>query len=137
MQSQLEITQLDLRVKISSIAEYTLPTTALDGISSPVLINKDLLVSLWNSPRKQIDVLHQISSNPQRVRGSLSLVNRGSSELYYLEDLLTTLTTEIRYPLTEGEDIMLSLTDAGYGLLTGSDEVLFTGVFTHYLGIIE
>lgn len=138
VQSSLEINLLELRVKINSITDYSLPPSALDGISSPVQINKDILLSLWNSPRKQLDIVHKISATTAtRTRGSLSLVNRGSAELYYLEDFLSIMTTGGLYPLTEGEDILLQLKDAGYGLLTGVDEVLFTGVFTHYLTVIE
>lgn len=138
VQSSLEINLLELRIKINSITDYSLPASALDGISSPVQINKDLLLSLWNSQRKQLDIVHKIgATTPPRIRGSLSLVNRGSAELYYLEDFLSIMTTGNLYPLTDDEDILLQLKDAGYGLLTGVDEVLFTGVFTHYLTVIE
>lgn len=138
IQSSLDIKMLEFRVKIGSIAEYVLPQVVLDGLASPVEANRALLQSMWTAERKQIDVLHQINpSASTRVRGELTLLNKGTSESYYLEEFLSVLTSQATYPLSPGEDVLLSLKDVGYGLLSAADEILFAGIFTHYMAIIE
>lgn len=136
IQSKLEIIMLELRVRITSSPEYNLPASAIDGTSTDVTINRDLIRSLWDNPRKQLDIWHRIDSNsPLRVRGSLSLLNKGSAELYYLEDFLGVFTTEGTYPLSDTEDIQINLKDCGYGFLQGIDEILFTGIFKHTVSV--
>jgi len=136
IQSKLEIIMLELRVRITSSPEYNLPASAIDGTSTDVTINRDLIRSLWDNPRKQLDIWHRIDSNsPLRVRGSLSLLNKGSAELYYLEDFLGVFTTEGTYPLSNTEDIQINLKDCGYGFLQGIDEILFTGIFKHTVSV--
>ncbi len=133
--SYLEIRLLDLSVKIDSITEYELPESVIEGVVSPVGQNRDLVRSLWDNPRKQLNVYHKFGIGVNRLRGSISLLNKGSVNSYYLENLMGILTTEASYPVSANEDILIGLADAGYGLLLAADEILFTGVFTHYLTV--
>lgn len=116
------ITDLRLKVDITSIPESPIPN--LDATTTRM----ERLVAVrdmeWKNPRKQLDLFLKKSNAPMIHLAAISLLNRRP---YYHVPLLSFLTDSGIFSM--GNDAVLygSVTDVGFGLLLGRDELSLWG----------
>lgn len=116
------ITSLRMRCDINSIAEGDMPN--LDADSSRM----DRLLALrdmeWKSPRKQISFFLRTSRVDWEPIFDVSLLNRLP---YYQVNLLPYFTDNISFDTSNDCLIGAQITNAGYGLLEGTDRISIYG----------
>ncbi len=116
------ITSLRMKVDINGINESTLPN--LDADASRTERLTALRDMEWKSPRKQISFFLKTSNIGWQPIFDVSLLNRLP---YYTVNLLPYLTDNISFDTSNDCLIGARITNAGYGLLEGSDRVTIYG----------
>lgn len=116
------ITSLRMKVEINSLAEADLPN--LEADSSRLERITALRNMEWKSPRKQITFFLKTSRTPWEPIFDVSLLNRLP---YYQVNLLPYLTDNISFDTSNDCLIGAQITNAGYGLLEGTDRITLYG----------
>ncbi|WP_197278759.1 hypothetical protein, partial [Pseudanabaena sp. 'Roaring Creek'] len=116
------ITSLRMRVDINSINESQIPNLEADASRTERLTAlRDLE---WKSPRKQISFYLKTAHIDWQPIFEVSLLNRLP---YYQVNLLPYFTDNISFDTSNDCVIGARITDAGYGLLEGTDRVTLYG----------
>jgi hypothetical protein len=116
------ITSLRMKVDINSINEIPLPD--LDADASRTERITALRDMEWRSARKQISFFMRTATVDWQPLFDVSLLNRLP---YYTVNLLPYLTDNISFDTSNDCLIGARITNAGYGLLEGSDRVTIYG----------
>ena len=116
------VTDLRMMVKIRSLPEQELPEL------EPTSTRTERITAVrdmeWNSPRKEFTLFLESSSAPMMQIGSLTLQNRIP---YYHVNLVPFFSDNGIINVAADARILGGITDAGYGLLLGVDEVVIFG----------
>lgn len=127
------IKNLKAYTKINSTAETAIPDFNLED-SETEKLHKVLDVE-WNSERKQLDLLVGNSAdNDWMSVGETSLLNPNGYP-YRIYNLLDLLTDNLAFEFGDNLNVAVKITDVGYGLLTGTDEVNIYGSYAEELVI--
>lgn len=126
------VTDLRCKVNIQSIDEQALPEIGLgDSRTARVNAVRDME---WRSPRKQMNLMLRTASAGDWIEiAPISLLNR---DPYYQVNLLQFLSDNVAFAVANDSAIGLQIVDAGYGLLSGNDEVVIWGSVKEELNII-
>lgn len=116
------ITDLRMKVQISSIAESEIPNMGVESSRTDRLIAvRDME---WKSARKELELFLETSRQPLTNVARVSLLNR---QPFYTINLLPYFTDNGVVNIANDARISARIKNAGYGLLQGSDEVVMYG----------
>jgi hypothetical protein len=116
------ITDLRMKVQIKSIAESEIPQLDITSTRTErILAVRDME---WNSPRKELEIFLETSSQAQTHIATVSLLNR---QPYYHVNLLPYLSDLGVFNVANDARLLARVKDAGYGLLQGTDELAVFG----------
>jgi len=116
------ITDLRLKIQISSIAESVIPNLGVESSRTDRLIAvRDIE---WNSARKELELFLETSRQPLTHIASVSLLNRTP---FYTINLMPYFTDNGIINIANDARISARIKNAGYGLLQESDEVVIYG----------
>lgn len=116
------ITDLRMKIQIRSITESVIPNLGVESNRTDRLIAvRDME---WNSPRKELHLFMETSRHPLTHITSISLLNR---QPYYVVNLMPYFTDNGIVNIANDTRLSARIQNAGYGLLTGQDEVVVYG----------
>lgn len=116
------VTSMRLRCDINSISEADMPNLDADASRTQRLVA--LRDMEWKAPRKQISFFLKTARVDWQPLFDVSLLNRLP---YYQVNLLPYFTDNISFDTSNDCLIGAQITDAGYGLLEGTDRVTIYG----------
>lgn len=116
------VSDFRLKVQIGSIAESQIPN--LDVTTSRAERLAAVRDMEWNSPRKEMQLFMETSRQPLAHIASISLLNR---QPYYHINLLPYFTDNGILNVASDARILARITNVGWGLLQGADEVVCFG----------
>lgn len=116
------ITDLRMKVKIQSIPEKPLPELSVEESRTKRLTAvRDME---WTGQRYQFGLYMECSNSPLLHIASVSLLNRSP---YYHINLMPYFTDNAIINVANDARILGRVEDAGYGLLSGTDEIVIFG----------
>lgn len=128
------IKNLRAKATIKSLAEVQMPVFNIEDTQS-IRAQKSLNLE-WGSARKQMDCYISWNNSSWFCVGSVSLLNP-SGYPYRSYNLQDVYTDNLALELGDNGRIGIGISDAGYGLLSGADEVIIYGSYLEEVIIVS
>lgn len=125
------VNSLRIMTKVISIAEVDLPTLTVEQSRTERL--GIVRTTEWQSERKHLNLHLRLNANDWVKIGTVSILNIPPFHIY---DLVEYFTKDVAIPLGGYSAIGMSIENAGYGLLTGSDIIVVSGFATTEVVVI-
>jgi len=117
---------IDVRANITAVNEFIYPDSVYDVTKSAIEKNSDLLKSLWEQPRRELNLVQNLDGSTWLFRGAVALPNRVRSGAYYYESMTTIMTDGGAYETQQNELLGIQLVSNTWGLLSGLDKILIS-----------